>query len=269
MQEALERLLEEDIFSVYTPGDGAGIGGFTIMEKSDRGVAFDEVKLEDERPIHGYCSTERLDRQQEVVVQRGLDFTEFTLYGYFNDNHQQQTAAVLGWPTMAELQERGWYTQGHLFKSYHRSDEIWQLAKAIRASNAPRRLGFSIEGKVLERSGGNRIVRAKVRNVAITNCPVNTDCSWGILAKAFAPPDAVIAAADRAYSARKALVAGYGFRDNGGAALRVESVEGQQERVERNEDIDFKEAVRRVQSRHPTFSRSMCLRIARAVMLHS
>ena len=130
-----------------------------------------------ERRIGGYCSTEHMDRQQEVVLQRGLDFDELLKYGYYNDNHNQATAAVVGVPERAEYRAgKGWYTEGYLLKGLKRADEIWELAKSLETT--PRKLGFSIEGKVLERRD-NYIVKAKIRNIAVTNAPVNTNCFPG------------------------------------------------------------------------------------------
>lgn len=160
-------LLKTDDFTIWQPG---------VVEvlKSDNS---------DERRIGGYCSTEHLDRQEEVVLQKGLDFSDFVNYGYFNDNHNQATAAVVGVPEKAEFHKgKGWYTTGHMLKGFSRADEIWNLAKSLEGTK--RRLGFSIEGKVLERAN-NKIVKAKIRNVAVTNCPVNPNCTWEVLAKSF------------------------------------------------------------------------------------
>lgn len=138
---------------------------------------------ENSRRIGGYCSTEHLDRQSEVVLQKGLDFSDFIDFGYFNDNHNQATAALVGVPESAEFHPgKGWYTTGHLLKGFPRAEEIFSLAKSLEGTR--RRLGFSIEGKVLERNG-NKIVKAKIRNVAVTNAPVNPNCSWSLLAKSF------------------------------------------------------------------------------------
>lgn len=140
-------------------------------------------KGNDDRLIHGYCSTEHLDRQKEVVLQKGLDFSDFVKHGYFNDNHNQATAAVVGIPDTAEYHPgKGWHTTGKLLKGFQLADGIWNLAKSLVGTK--RRLGFSIEGKVMERRG-NYITKAKIRNVAITNCPVNPNCTWDILAKSF------------------------------------------------------------------------------------
>ena len=136
------------------------------------------------RRIGGYCSTETLDRQGESILQRGLDFSEFVQHGFFNDNHKQDTSAVVGVPDKAFFKPpRGWWTEGTLLKGHPPADRIWSLAKSL--AQTARRLGFSIEGKILERRQGYKIAKAKVRHVAVTNSPVNTDCTWGILAKSF------------------------------------------------------------------------------------
>jgi hypothetical protein len=141
---------------------------------------------EDRWKIGGFASTEALDRQGEQVFQRGLDFSEFVEHGWFNDNHQQHTSAAIGVPESAEYKKgHGWYTSGYLLKSVQRAVEIYNLAKSLENEAPHRKLGFSIEGKILERLG-NKIVKALIRNVAVTNSPVNTECTWGLIAKSFA-----------------------------------------------------------------------------------
>lgn len=179
----MTKLLESDDFTIWQPGT-------VQIIKSEGGS--------EERRIGGYCSTEHLDRQSEVVLQKGLDFSEFVKHGYFNDNHNQATSAVVGVPESAEYHAgKGWYTEGTLLKGFSRADEIWGLAKSLEDTH--RRLGFSIEGKVIERNG-NHIVKAKIRNVAVTNCPVNPNCTWDILAKSFGDE-----AIERALSAGSAV----------------------------------------------------------------
>lgn len=150
--------------------------------------AVDLIKADTASPsapwrIGGYASTSALDRQDETVYQKGLDFREFVQHGWFNDNHQQHTGAAVGIPDSADLKEKGWYVTGHLLKDLPRAQEIYALAKSLQGTH--RRLGFSIEGKIIERVG-NRISKALIRNVAVTNAPVNTTCTWDLLAKSWA-----------------------------------------------------------------------------------
>jgi len=162
--------LKDGIFHVWQPNC------VDLLKGSESGVK--------EWKIGGYASTEALDRQGESVLQKGLDFSEFVQHGYYNDNHQQHTAAVVGVPETAEFHKsKGWHTSGYLLKDVKRAQEIFTLAKSLTGTQ--RKLGFSIEGKILERLG-SKIVKALIRNVAITNSPVNTECTWDLMAKSWA-----------------------------------------------------------------------------------
>jgi len=177
------------------------------------------------RRINGVMSTERTDRQGESVIAKGLDFSDFLNHGHYNDNHSQETSAIVGFPEKVsyhkDLSEfgckaEGWSCEGYVLKGTKRSDALWELAKALETV-PNRKLGFSIEGKVIRRND-KTIEKAKIRNVAITNCPVNTDCTWAILAKSFEEPEI----------AMKAMTAGYGTSpgsQSGGGAVRAESLE--------------------------------------------
>lgn len=185
----------------------------------------DEADKHNSRKIQGIMSTERRDRQGEIVVAKGLDFDDFLKSGHFNDNHSQETSAIIGYPEKVEhhkslaqwgIQAPGWTCEGYMLKGTKRSDGIWELAHAL--SSVPnKKLGFSIEGKV-ERRKDKTIEKAKIRNVAITNCPVNTDCTWDLLNKSFDAPDI----------AEKAMMAGFATSpatQSGGGAMRAESLE--------------------------------------------
>jgi hypothetical protein len=147
------------------------------------------------RRIGGIISTENPDRQNEVVLQSGLDFSSFLRSGWYNDNHSRDTDGVIGYPEMVKTFKRGdmlpdgslaptsgTWAEGYMLNT-KRADRIWELGKALQGTG--RHLGFSVEGAVQKRIGRNRrtIAKALVRNVAITNCPVNTDSRLDILAK--------------------------------------------------------------------------------------
>lgn len=141
--------------------------------------------------IGGIVSTDGLDRQGETLLQEGLDFHPFLKGGYFNDNHDAATEAAVGYPTKAELRElpngrKGWYVEGYLLKGHKRAESLWDLANALQKSD--RRLGFSVEGQIVERdpTDPKKVKKAIVREVAITRCPVNTETSLNVLAKSLA-----------------------------------------------------------------------------------
>ncbi len=205
--------INESSFRVWLPD-------MVLIEKSA-----DQEKF-NSRQITGIMSTERKDRQGEVLKADGLDFSEFLSHGHFNDNHSQETSAIVGYPEKAKFHDdlksidpklsgvSGWTVDGYVLKGTKKADAIWELAKALQ--NVPgRKLGFSVEGKV-ERRFDKTIEKARIRNVAITNCPVNTDCSWNIFQKSFFESDI----------AMKSLTT------VSGAALQPESLDSDAKRVQ-------------------------------------
>jgi len=190
------------------------------------------------RRMSGIMTTERKDRQGEVLVSKGLDFSEFLSHGHFNDNHSQDTSAIVGYPEKAEYHSnlakfdkkldgvQGWSCEGYVLKGTKKADAIWELALALQGVPG-RNLGFSVEGKV-ERRADKTIEKARIRNVAITNCPVNTDCSWAVLEKSFYQSDI----------AMKSMMAGHGVGlTSGGQALASESLDSD---VKKIQDMDKK-----------------------------
>lgn len=151
----------------------------------------------EKRRFGGVISTELRDKQKEWVLQRGLDFSYFLNNGWFNDNHSKETADVLGYPeSVLKFRKgdvlpdgstaafNGTWAEGHLLET-PKANRIWELANALSKAGNKRRLGFSVEGQILERTGPNNNVVAKalVRNVAITNCPVGEETRLEVLAK--------------------------------------------------------------------------------------
>jgi hypothetical protein len=175
------------------------------------------------RRIGGVISTETPDQQGEKVLARSLDFEPFKRSGWINDNHSKETAeSILGYPDIVQpfkkgetlpdgkvAKANGHWMEGYLLDNWEPADKIWKLGKALEKTN--RRLGYSVEGAIHRRIGpktifkksadgksgqwvGNTVAKATVRNVAITNCPVNPETSMELLAKSIqamesAPPD--------------------------------------------------------------------------------
>lgn len=135
--------------------------------------------------IGGYASTSDEDRQGDEIIQRGLDISDFVNYGYFNLDHKNDV--IVGYPDKEKcrIDSKGFYCEGTLLKGVEAAKNMWEAAVALKKSGAPRRLGFSVEGKVLKRNELGKIVKAKIYNVAITACPVNTACTWDALVKSF------------------------------------------------------------------------------------
>lgn len=133
-------------------------------------------KEEGKRFVEGIASTTDLDLQAEVVNQSGIDFSYFLKFGYFNNDHKPGFENKVGQPTECKITSKGLWTKGFLFKNHKVADAIWELANAIEASQSDRKLGFSIQGKVLRRAG-KTILKCWIQDIAITAAPVNTN-TW-------------------------------------------------------------------------------------------
>lgn len=133
------------------------------------------------RWICGIASTADKDLQNEVVEQSGLDLSYFLKHGYLNNDHKPGFKNKVGQPTEAKLTKDGLWIKGFLFKNHETADEIWELMNALDASGAQRKIGFSIQGKVVKREG-NVIKRAFLTDIAVTPSPVNTS-TWAEIVK--------------------------------------------------------------------------------------
>lgn len=164
--------LNNDTFACWIPAQQIIVkGGEDGADKSGK------------RWIQGIASTNSKDLQGEIVDQNGIDFSYFLKHGYFNDDHK---ATKVGEPTEAKLTRDGLWVKGFLYKSpagvnKTRADEYWELMNQLNASDSNRRVGFSIQGKVLRREGST-IKKCWIQEVAITTQPVNT-ATWAEICK--------------------------------------------------------------------------------------
>lgn len=143
----------------------------------------------------GFISSGR-DKEGERLL--GLDFGQFERSGFFNDNHDKSTAGQAGHPVAgvrrvrkgellpsgSRAKHRGWWAEGVI--AGPRGREIYELAEDLKANGGTRRLGFSVQGTTLERdlADPRDILKAVVRHIAITHCPVNDEGELHILSKA-------------------------------------------------------------------------------------
>lgn len=157
-------------------------------------------KGESEYWVGGVCTTDHIDQEGERLLQEGLDFRPFLEHGYFNDNHAKDTGAAVGRPARVELRtlddgHKGWYVEGPLYNNT-RAKAIMELANELeRSGDAKRKLGFSVEGAILDRDPENpaTVRRAVVREVAITRCPVNQHTALSRLAKSLSAGEGLAA----------------------------------------------------------------------------
>lgn len=165
-----------------------------------------ELKLEKSasgegrRMVRGYASMEKMDQQGEIILQGGIDFSPLLKSGFLNYDHQTLTTVpgvrmptIVGYPTKAEIRDKGLWVEGELLKSddpnpqseqLRLANELWEVGIALQKSGGQRSLAYSVEGGVIERKG-NRIVKSVVRHLAITHKPVLAEATVELFAKSF------------------------------------------------------------------------------------
>lgn len=137
---------------------------------------------EDIMLLGGIASTADEDSDGEFLDPKGFDIKPLIESGMVNWHHQAKTcpATIVGEPTKAEIKKEGLYIETMLYPSSQVARDIWDLAKTLDKDSSTRRLGYSIEGKVLEResndknsAGYKKITKAVITGVAITHQPKN------------------------------------------------------------------------------------------------
>jgi len=144
--------------------------------------AIDEKTGEEIMLLGGIASTADEDSDGEFLDPKGFDIKPLLKSGFVNWHHQAKTnpATIVGEPTKAEIRKDGLYIETKLYPSSEVAQEVWGLAKTLDMDSKTRRLGYSIEGKVLERGSENKndpaykkVTKAIITGVAITHMPKN------------------------------------------------------------------------------------------------
>jgi hypothetical protein len=133
------------------------------------------------RLIQGIASTDDRDLQGEVVKQGGIDYSYFLKHGYINDDHKDGPENKVGEPTECRLTPGGLWIKAYLYKGKERADYWWDHITALATNESRRKVGFSIQGKILRRDGMT-ILKCWLQDVAITASPVNTS-TWAEIVK--------------------------------------------------------------------------------------
>lgn len=157
-------------FTLWTPVE--------TFEKATDPTDYDNMRLK------GIASTEDEDLDREVLESGGFAVDYLLDRGFINWHHQakQMPAAIIGEPEHAEITEKGLYVEGKLYDTPI-ARQAYDMAKTLKTQSKRRRLGWSIEGIPLERSG-KRIKKAMCTGLALTHSPKNAS-TWADLAKAF------------------------------------------------------------------------------------
>lgn len=156
---------KKDKFVFWTPCE-IEKGGEATNEKGDR-----IMKLK------GIASTSQRDSDNEILDPEGFDLSFFKSSGLVNWHHQakDKPLANIGEPEVAKIVPEGLWVECVLWNGSQLANDVYDLAELMEQNSETRRLGFSIEGKVLERNplDENHITKARITGLAVTHIPKN------------------------------------------------------------------------------------------------
>ena len=155
---------------------------FTFWCPLEKAQDLDPTTGEPVMKLGGIASTSDEDSDGEFLDPKGFDIKPLIESGMVNWHHQAkgQPATIIGEPTKAEIRPEGLYIETELYPSSKIACDVWELAETLEKDSKTRRLGYSIEGKVVKRKSNDKkspdykkIVKAIITGVAITHQPKN------------------------------------------------------------------------------------------------
>lgn len=229
------------LFYTFDMSKNSSIGSFTfwcpISKASERIV--DPTTGEETMVLGGIASTADEDSDGEFLDPKGFDIKPLLESGLVNWHHQAkgQPATIIGEPRTAEIRKDGLYIETVLYPSSKIAQDVWELAQTLEKDSKTRRLGYSIEGKVLKRKsddpkdpGYKHISKAVITGVAITHMPKNPKTFANII-KGEIDDDELEEAEETATGAEETAVTEEGMNTKRGKALMRESVDKRMKRT--------------------------------------
>jgi hypothetical protein len=132
--------------------------------------------------IGGIASTMDEDSDGEFLDPNGFVIEDFMKVGFVNWHHQAKNKpkTIVGEPSLAEIRPDGFYVECDLYPNSETAREIYETAEILEKDSKTRRLGFSIEGEVIERGSDDAkhkdykiVKKANITGLAITHMPKN------------------------------------------------------------------------------------------------
>ncbi len=127
--------------------------------------------------IKGLASTEKMDAQGEIILQKGIDASPIdNKKGIINFDHQKGIENTIGFLDSYQKTDNGLFIQGRLFQHHAKAKAVAEIMQSLGKSDSGR-VGLSVEGQILERDSKNPkiIKKCRISAVAVTLNPVNQD----------------------------------------------------------------------------------------------
>lgn len=127
--------------------------------------------------IRGLASTQKLDKEGEIIIQSGVDLTPIDEgCGVLNWDHEDGPENTVGLLDGYTKVKDAFYIEGRLFKKHDKARAVKQIIDSLGERDKGR-MGLSVQGKIVKRNSANPkiIERCVIDKVALTLNPVNTD----------------------------------------------------------------------------------------------
>lgn len=146
--------------------------------------------------ISGIASTSSRDSQGETLDVKNFDLTNFSQINW-NHKGKDDPAAHIGEPTMTKIVDGNkLYIEGVLYPDVPMAKAVYTLMKALKKSPSGKKLGLSVEGKVIERESNDEksplyknIKKARITGVAVCPHPINGDTIVDLMEKGYTKDD--------------------------------------------------------------------------------
>ncbi|URJ36601.1 hypothetical protein MF625_001020 [Paenibacillus polymyxa] len=152
--------------------------------------------------VQGIISSDDTDEQADSITPDGMDTSYFLSKGWIKWEHGNDPDQFIGEPETVHVGKfnhptlnksvNGVFIKGRLYANREMSLKAVVAIEDLQKSHSTRRVGWSIEGGVVERDRQTgKIIKSVLRNVVLTMNPVNT-MTYAELVKSFTKGDGSI-----------------------------------------------------------------------------
>lgn len=136
--------------------------------------------------IWGVASTQHEDTDGEELDPNGFIIDRFLKQGLLNYEHQGKLSPKyhIGEPVEARVKNNEFFIKGKLWSESEIARDLWDTLNIMKSSGSKRNIGWSIEGKTLQKDPFNakKITKALITHCALTFSPKNAN-TWADIVK--------------------------------------------------------------------------------------
>ncbi len=163
--------IDKSDFNFFVSVDGEDLE--KASKKDKKSGRYDNMR------IKGVASDSSEDTDSEILEPKGFELSRFLQLGTINYDHRLRESPkfLIGEPVSAKIIDDKFHVEAELYKESETARDVWDTMIMLKAANSSRHMGFSIEGKSLERDPQNakRVTKALITGLAVTMSPKNAN----------------------------------------------------------------------------------------------